>query len=95
METRMVEVCDAIYYCVLCEMNDYTDIMCGGSSTLGYDFYVSPDENVDETIEFIKTSLKKHNRPVMHIGTAVHADFPVKLLWTRAMIDEYIKEYNL
>ena len=55
METKQITVCDAIFIDVSCERNDWTDIKCGGPAILGYEFYVSPDED----IEMVKNEPKK------------------------------------
>ena len=47
METKQITVCDAIFIYVSCERNDWTDIKCGGPAILGYEFYVSPDEDIE------------------------------------------------
>ena len=90
MKTRMIEVCNAIFICVLCEHNDSTDILCGGSPILGYDFYVRPDEDMEDLKKFIKGCLFKYNRPFLDIRTDIKEDFPVKNLWTREMMEECI-----
>jgi hypothetical protein len=92
METKTIEVCDAVYVNVSCERNDPVDIRCGGPAILGYDFYVSPDENIFDLIDFITDCIKKNRRPFIGIATGEKKDFPVKNLWTREMIKKCIKE---
>ena len=60
MKTKTITVCDAIHINVLCAYNDYADIKCGGSPTLGYDFFVSPDEDKLAMTKFIKKCLKEY-----------------------------------
>jgi hypothetical protein len=93
MKTKTIEVCDAIHVNVSCERNDSTDIKCGGPAMLGYDFFVSPDENCDELRKFIKKCLKTYGRPFIGITINAHENFPVKNLWTREMIEKCIKEH--
>ena len=50
METKTIEVCDAIMVDVTCAHNDYKDIKSGGPATLGYEFYVNPDEDKVEYV---------------------------------------------
>jgi hypothetical protein len=95
MKTKTIKVCDAIHVDVSCEENDSTDIKCGGPAMLGYDFFVSPDENCNELCTFIKKCLKTYGRPLINIIINAHEDFPIKKLWTRKMIEKCIKEHNL
>ena len=53
MKTKTIKVCDAIHVDISCEENDNTDIRCGGPGTLGFDFYVSPDEDKKELKKFL------------------------------------------
>jgi hypothetical protein len=93
MKTKSVEVCDAIHIDILCAYNDWADIKCGGSPTLGYDFIISPDENVEEMIKFIKGCLKKYGRPFEGSSHHISKDFKVKNLWTKTKIENCIKTY--
>ena len=95
MKTKQIEVCDANYFSVSCVHNDWADIKCGGSPILGYDFIVSPDEDVDEMKKFIELTIRKYKRPFMGISVNVHKDFPVDKLWTREKIEECIKKYEM
>ena len=92
METKTIEVCDAVLYDISCAYNDSVDIKCGGSPVLGYEFGVSPDENKDEIIKFLKGCIKKYNRPFIGISTRIIKDFPVKHLWTKEKMENCIKE---
>jgi hypothetical protein len=92
MKTKTIEVCDALHVDVSCAMNDYADIKCGGSPVLGYNFFVSPDENRDQLYIFIKKCLKTYGRPFIGISIDVRKDFPVDKLWTREMMAKCIKE---
>ena len=92
METKTIEVCNAIRVNVSCERNDPVDIKCGGPATLGYYFFVSPDENIFELIDFITDCIKENHKPFIGISTGERKDFPVNNIWTREMIKNYIKE---
>ena len=92
MKTKTIEVCDAILIDIACIENDSTDIRCGGPATLGYEFYISPNENVDEIKTFLRDCIKKYNRPFRGLTTSVRKDFPVKYLWTKEKMEECIKE---
>jgi hypothetical protein len=94
METKKIEVTDAIHIEVNCIQNDWDDIKIGGPSVLGYDFYVSSDE--EKTIDFfIEKCIKKYDRPLIDIHHNVEKDFSVEKLWTNDMIDECIKENEI
>jgi hypothetical protein len=95
MKTKTIEVCDAVYVDVSCERNDPTDIKCGGPAMLGYEFYVSPDENIFELIDFISEVIKKYHRPFIGICTGEKKDFPVNNLWTREEIENCIKKNEI
>jgi hypothetical protein len=92
METKTIEVCDALHVDVSCERNDSTDIKCGGPAMLGYDFFVSPDEEIADLMNFIHYCIKKYHRPFIGIATSEKKNFPVENLWTREMIEKCIKE---
>ncbi len=95
MNTKKIEVCDAILYEVSCKKNDSVDIKCGGPAILGYEFCVSPDENKTQIINHIKACIKKYNRPFMRISTRVSENFPVESLWTKDKIEWCIKKYGV
>ena len=92
METKTIEVCDAIMVDVTCAHNDYKDIISGGPATLGYEFYVNPDEDKVELDEFIKGCLKQFDRPLISIKYDIKNDYPVKKLWTSEKMVKCIKE---
>lgn len=93
METKTIIVCDAIHIDILCEYNDYADIKCGGSPTLGYDFYVDPDESAERMIAFLKKCCKRYGRPFIGASHDIRKNFPVDNLWSREKMDEYIKNH--
>jgi len=95
METKTIEVCDAIHISVSCEYNDSADIKCGGPAVLGYDFIISPDENIKDVEEKIKGWIYKYKRGFIGISHYTHKDFPTKKLWTLEKIEECIKKYAL
>ena len=95
MKTKTIEVCNAISVDVTCEMNDMADIKCGGPATIGYNFYVSPDENKKDLEEFLRKCIREYHRPLMGITFDKHKDFPVKHLWTREKMEKCIKENGL
>ena len=95
MKTKTIEVCDAIRVDVSCERNDPVDIKGGGPAMLGYDFYVSPDENIFDLIDFIYDCIRKYKRPFIGISTGERKDFPVGNLWTREEIEKCIKENKI
>ena len=90
MKTKTMKVCDAIFIDVACEYNDSTDIKCGGPAVLGYEFYASPDEDIDSLKKFIIECLKINNRKFMGISISTKENFPVKYLWSRENINECI-----
>jgi hypothetical protein len=95
METKTITVCTANLFTVNCEYNDPTDINCGGPAILGYDFYVSPDEDITEVKRFIKKCLKKYDRPLLNIITSKHKNFPTSDLWDMKKIEKCIKEISI
>lgn len=92
MKTKTIKVCDAIHIDISCEQNDLADIKCGGSPILGYDFYISPDEDKKDIENFIKQCIKKYNRPFIGISFNIKKDFPITNLWTKEKIEECIKQ---
>ena len=74
---------------VNCERNDWTDIKCGGSPVLGFDFYVDADLNIDEMVKHIKSRLKKKGLPLLSIEFGKDA-IEEKYLWTKEKISECI-----
>jgi hypothetical protein len=95
MKTKTIEVCDAIHVDIACDRNDPVDVRCGGPAVLGYDFFVSPDEDVEDLKKFLENCIKKYRRPFMGISTSSHKDFPVENLWTREMMEKCIKENSI
>ena len=95
MKIKTIKVCDAIMYDISCMMNDLTDINCGGPPTLGYEFYVTPDEKKKEIIKFLEKCIKKYNRPFIGISTRTEKDFSVENLWTRKMMEDCIKNNSI
>ncbi len=95
MKTKTIEVCDGIFIDVTCAHNDPVDIRCGGPATIGYEFIISPDEDVEDMTNFIKSCLKKYRRPLIGIDTSTRKDFPVEHLWTKERIEKCIKENSL
>lgn len=95
MKTKTIEVCNAVLYNVNCEYNDSADVKCGGPPILGYEFYVSPDEDKKDMIKFIEQCIKKYDRPLIDICTRIVNDFPVEKLWNKVSIEECIKEYSV
>lgn len=91
MKTKSIKVCDVKVYSISCEYNDSVDIKCGGSPVLGYDFGVSPDEDENEIIDFLKACIKKYRRPFIGIKVSIQKDFPIKYLWTKEKMEECIK----
>lgn len=93
MKTKTITtvVCDAILIDIGCELNDSTDIKCGGSPVLGYTFYVSPDEDKENLTNFIMRCIKKYKRPFINMSLKIENDYPVKNLWTLEMIENCIK----
>lgn len=91
METKMIEVCEAVLIDVTCAHNDSVDIKAGGPLTLGYEFYVI-SANIDKLKIVIKAWLKKYRRKFLYIQVRTKSEFPVKNLWTPEMIENCIKE---
>ena len=69
-ENRMKKKVEAIrtdHIIVNCERNDSTDVKCGSAPTLGYDFYVDPDET--KALEkVIKKTVSDCGQPLMSIS---------------------------
>jgi hypothetical protein len=80
---------------VSCAINDDADVKCGGAPILGYDFYINPDEDINEMCNFIKKCIKKYKRPFLKIETDIREEFPVKNLWGKEQIEECIKKYEI
>lgn len=95
MKTKTIEVCNAVLYDISCERNDSVDIRCGGPATLGYEFYVSPDEDKEEMKKFLEACIKKYRRPFIRISTYKRKNFPVKNLWTMEKMEECIKNHAI
>ena len=95
MKTKTIEVCNALHIDITCALNDSTDMKCGGPPTVGYEFYVNPDENHKKLEIFIKKCLKTYGRPFMYMDISTKKDFPVKNLWTREKMAKCIKENSL
>ena len=91
MKTKTIEVCDAIHINVNCKENDWDDIKIGGPATLGYEFYVSPDEDIEALKKTIKGWIKKYKRPFLGINHRVRKDFPIEYLWTHEKMEECIR----
>lgn len=92
MKTKTVNIVDALHIDVFVEMNDYADIKCGGPPTLGYDFYVAGDMDVDKLKKFVADTLKAHNRYYQNISIRKVSDFREDKLWTLSKIVECIKK---
>lgn len=95
METKQITVCDAIFIDVSCERNDWVDIKCGGPAILGYEFYVSPDEDIEMVKNEIVKYIKKYHRPFMGISHYVRKNFDIQKLWTLERIEECIKKHAI
>lgn len=95
MEKKMIEVCDARVISVSCKENDSVDIYCGGPPMLGYDFSVSPDEDINEWMKKVKGFVNKYNRPFIGISQSKQKDFPVEHLWSLERIEKCIKENGI
>lgn len=95
METKQITVCDAIFIDVSCERNDWVDIKCGGPAILGYEFYVSPDEDIEMVKNEIVKYIKKYHRSFMGISHHVRKNFDIQKLWTLERIEECIKKHAI
>ena len=95
MKKKTIEVCEAVVISVSCKQNDSVDIRCGGPAILGYDFGVSPDEDINKWKKKVKGFIDKYNRPFMGISHSTQKDFPVEHLWTLERIEECIKENGI
>ena len=95
MKTKTIEVCNALHIDVKCALNDDHDIRCGGAPVLGYDFFINPDENIEEMKTFIIDCVNKYNRPFIGIETDIRKDFPIKSLWNKEKIENCIKKYEI
>lgn len=91
MKTKMIEVCDGYHIDISCEYNDSVDVKAGGPAMLGYDFYVSSDENIEELKTFLENCIKKYNRPFISILHRKAKDVAIKNIWTREEMEECIK----
>ena len=74
-------------------MNDWSDIKCGGSPTLGYDFYVDGEKskNKEKFEKIIKNLLKKYDRHYESINVRKIKEFREDHLWTAENIEKEIK----
>lgn len=95
MKSKSIKVCKAIHVDITCKENDSADIKCGGPATLGYDFYLSSDKDEKEIKKFLKSCLKKYNRPYINIIFHKEKNFPIKKLWTKKKIEKCIKNHNI
>jgi hypothetical protein len=91
MEKKVVNIVDAYHIDVFVEMNDYDDIKCGGSPTLGYDFYIDINHSKKDLEKIIALMMKKHNRYYQRISIDKVSDFREDKLWTLDKIEECIK----
>ena len=74
-----------------CEDNyDVIDLKAGGSEILGFDFYISDEENPEEYITFIKDELKKNGLPLQSIRH--HKVNMLTKSWTKEMISKSISK---
>ena len=89
MKTKQIIVCDAIYIDVSCVYDEKID------DVFGYDFYVSPDCDLEAIINDIKSFLIKYNRPLISITHGLKLDYDVSKLWDTEKIEECIKTYEI
>lgn len=94
METKTITVCKAIHIGVDCVENDPQDIKCGGPEYLGYDFYISMEDNMSYIESQIKNWLKEYGKPFVSISHEVIEDFNVSELWSSSNIEKCIKEQS-
>lgn len=92
METRTITVCQAVYIGVNCEANDPIDVKCGGPEYLGYDFYISIEENLSIVERNIKQYLIDNKKPFVSIVHNLIEDFNVEDLWSLEKIEKCIHE---
>ena len=62
---RTIDEVEAIPISVDSQNNSREDIRAGGCHTRGYDFFVSPDDDIEEIKTLIKNEMKKNRQPLM------------------------------
>jgi hypothetical protein len=93
MKTKTITVCEeAIMIDVICEYINSADIFCGEEPSLGYCFYVSSDENINEIEKNITLLMKKYNRPLINIEFRSRVNINIDWLWDMEKIEKCIKE---
>lgn len=90
MKKKTVNLVTAYHIDIFCKMNDWQDIKCGGSPTLGFDFYVSGNKVKWE--KDIKKLLEKYNRKYESINIRKITDFREDWIWTFERIEECISK---
>jgi len=90
---KTVTLVSAFHFDVFCKMNDWSDIKCGGSPTLGYDFYVDGEKpkNKEKFEKIIEDLLKKYNRHYQSISVDKVKEFREDKLWSEEDIEKCIK----
>jgi len=95
MKTKKIKVCNAIHLSVACIENDSVDIRAGGPAILGYDFYISPDMNLEKVERKIRKWIDKYDRPFIGISGKERKDTNVKHLWNLKGIKKCIKDNGI
>lgn len=93
---KTVNLITAYHFNVFCGMNDYADIKCGGSPTLGYDFYVNGEDkkNKDKFKIIIESLLKKYKRKYQSINIDTMKEFREDKVWSEDDIEKCIKQID-
>ena len=87
MKKENVLVCDAIHIDVSCVKTE--------DDVLGYDFYISPNDDLLSFTEKVKELLVKYNRPLIEISVGVKKNYDVYKLWSFSDIENCIKKYEV
>ena len=91
---KTVNLVLAYHIDIFCKMNDWSDIKCGGSPTLGYDFYVNGKKNISENEikSMIEKLLNKYKRYYQTVSIRKIKDYREDQLWSEDDIEKCIKK---
>lgn len=82
---------NAVIVSVDCEKNTPEDIQNGGPQCLGYDFVVD-SRNIEETIHYITSRIKKNKQPLIRVYTNYNSQLQDIHIWNIQRINECIEK---